>query len=126
MSTKNISLVSPTTLQGVIDALALRADLSDQRRLDLRSSLRTFAKVMGKTPDQVPADIGALNSQIAGMTAQMVGLSAPRWANVKSGLTTALSLTGAKVIAGKRRGALAPEWAALLDQVEDRYERSRC
>ena len=125
MSTKNISLVSPTTLQGVIDALALRADLSDQRRLDLRSSLRTFAKVMGKTPDQVPADIGALNSQIAGMTAQMVGLSAPRWANVKSGLTTALSLTGAKVIAGKRRGALAPEWAALLDQVEDRYERSR-
>jgi integrase len=103
----------------------LRADLSDQRRLDLRSSLRTFAKVMGKTPDQVPADIGALNSQIAGMTAQIVGLSAPRWANVKSGLTTALSLTGAKVIAGKRRGALAPEWAALLDQVEDRYERSR-
>ena len=125
MSTKNTSLVSPTTLQGVIDAIALRADLSDQRRLDLRSSLRTFAKALGKVPDQVPADIGALNSQIAGMTAQMVGLSAPRWANVKSGLTTALSLTGAKVIAGKRRGALAPEWAALLDQVEDRYERSR-
>ncbi len=125
MSTKNTSLVSPTTLQGVIDAIALRADLSDQRRLDLRSSLRTFAKALGKVPDQVPADIGALNSQIAGVTAQMVGLSAPRWANVKSGLTTALSLTGAKVIAGKRRGALAPEWAALLDQVEDRYERSR-
>ena len=125
MSMKNISLVSPTTLQGVIDAIALRADLSDQRRLDLRSSLRTFAKVMGKTPDQVPADIGALNSQIAGMTAQMVGLSASRWANVKSGLTTALSFTGAKVIAGKRRGALAPEWAALLDQVEGAYERAR-
>ena len=57
MSTKNISLVSPATLQGVIDAIALRADLSDQRRLDLRSSLRTFAKVLGKTPDQVAADI---------------------------------------------------------------------
>ncbi len=125
MSTKTISLVSPTTLQGVIDALALRSDLTDQRRLDLRSSLRTFARVLGKVPDQVAADIGALNRQIAGMTAQMVGLSAPRWANVLSGLTTALSLTGAKVIAGKRRGALAPEWAALLDQVEGRYERAR-
>ena len=125
MSTKNASLVSPTTLQEVIEALALHSDLTDQRRQDLRSSLRTFAKVMGKTPDQVPADIGALNSQIAGLTAQMVGLSAPRWANAKSGLTTALSLTGAKVIAGKRRGALAPEWEVLLDQVEDRYERSR-
>ncbi len=125
MSTKNISLVSPTTLQGVIDALALRSDLTDQRRLDLRSSLRTFAKVMGKTPDQVPADIGALNSQIAGLTAQMVGLSAPRWANVKSGLTKALSLTGAKVVPGKRRGPLSPDWAVLLDQVGDRYERSR-
>jgi integrase len=55
----------------------------------------------------------------------MAGLSAPRWANVKSGLTTALSLTGAKVIAGKRRGALAPEWAALLDQVVGAYERAR-
>ncbi|MEI6801407.1 MAG: hypothetical protein WCO04_19650, partial [Pseudomonadota bacterium] len=106
MSTKNISLVSPTTLQGVIDALGLRSDLTDQRRQDLRSSLRTFAKVMGKAPDQIPADIGVLNSNISGLTAQMVGLSAPRWANVKSGMTTALSLTGAKVIAGKRRGAL--------------------
>ena len=125
MSTKNTSLVSLSTLKEVIDALGVRSDLSDQRRLDLRSSLRTFAKVMGKSPDQVPADIGALNSQIAGLTAQMVGLSAPRWANVKSGLTTALSLTGAKVIAGKRREALAPEWAALLDQVEGRYERAR-
>jgi integrase len=59
------------------------------------------------------------------MTAQVAGLSPPRWANVKSGLTTALSLTGAKVIAGKRRGALAPEWAALLDQVVGAYERAR-
>lgn len=109
----------------MIDALGVRDDLSDQRRQDLRSSLRTFAKVLGKTPDQVPADLGALNRQIAGVTAQMVGLSAPRWANVKSGLTTALSLTGAQVIAGKRRGALAPEWEVLLDQVEDRYERAR-
>lgn len=125
MSTKNASLVSPATLQEVIDALGLPSDLTDQRRQDLRSSLRTFAKVMGKTPDQVPADIGVLNSQIARLTAQMVGLSAPRWANVKSGLTKALSLTGAKVIAGKRRGALAPEWSALLNQVEGRYERAR-
>jgi hypothetical protein len=44
---------------------------------------------------------------------------------VKSGLTTALSLVGAKVIAGKRRGALAPEWEVLLDQVVGAYERAR-
>ena len=125
MSTKNTSLVSPTTLQGVIDALALRSDLTDQRRLDLCSSLRTFARVLGKVPDQIPADISALNSQIAGMTAQMTGLTSPRWANVRSGLTAALSLTGAKVIRGKRRGAMAPEWAALLDQVVGAYERAR-
>jgi len=125
MTTKNTSLVSPTTLQGVIDALALRSDLTDQRRMDLRSSLRTFARVLGKVPDQVPADIGVLNTHLAGLTAHAAGLSAPRWANVKSGLTTALSLTGAKVIAGKRRGPLAPEWEALLDQVEGAYERAR-
>lgn len=125
MSTKNASPVSLSNLQEVIDALALRDDLTDQRRLDLRSSLRTFARVLGKSPDQVPADIGVLNSQIAGLTAQMVGLSAPRWANVRSGLTTALSLTGAKVVPGKRRGPLSPDWAVLLDEVGDRFERSR-
>ena len=125
MSMKSTSRVSPSNLQEVIRALGDRDDLTDQRRMDLRSSLRTFAKVLGKTPDQVPADLGALNRQIAGVTAQMVGLSAPRWANVKSGLTAALSLTGAHVIAGKRRGDLAPEWASLLAQVEDRYERAR-
>jgi integrase len=125
MSTKNISRVSLSTLQEVIDALALREDLTAQRRVDLRSSLRTFSKALGKTPDQVPADISALNQQIAGQTAQMVGLSAPRWANVKSGLTAALTLTGAKVVPGKRRGSLSPDWAVLLDKVGDRYERSR-
>lgn len=125
MSMKSTSRVSPSNLQEVIRALGDRDDLTDKRRMDLRSSLRTFAKVLGKTPDQVPADLGALNRQIAGVTAQMVGLSAPRWANVKSGLTAALSLTGAHVIAGKRRGDLAPEWASLLAQVEDRYERAR-
>ena len=125
MSTKNASPVSLSTLQEVIDALALREDLSAQRRLDLRSSLRTFSKALGKTPNQVPADIGALNQQIAGLTAQMVGLSAPRWANVKSGLTAALTLTGAEVVPGKRRGPLSPDWAVLLDQIDDRYERSR-
>jgi integrase len=125
MSTKTPSRVAPSTLQEVIDALGVRDDLTEQRRQDLRSSVRRFAKTLGKAPAQVPADLGALNRQIAGVTAQMVGLSAPRWANVKSGLVTALSLTGAKVIAGKRRGALSPDWAVLLDRVEGRYERAR-
>ena len=47
MSTKTASRVSPSTLHEVIDALGVRDDLSDQRRQDLRSSLR----YLRTTPD---------------------------------------------------------------------------
>lgn len=125
MSTKTASPAAPANLQEVIDALATVPDLSEQRRQDLRSAVRTFARAINRQPVQITADVAALKKQLAGLTAPMVRLTRPRWANVRSGVIAALNLTQAGIVAGKRRYPLAPEWEELLGKVADRYERAR-
>lgn len=125
MSTKTVSPAAPTNLQEVIDAIGTLPDLTEQRRLDLRSALRSFARGLNRRTVEIPADVAALKKQISGLTAPMVGLTKPRWANVRSGVIAALSLTGAGIVAGKRRYPLAPDWEELLAKVADRFERAR-
>lgn len=125
MSTKIVSPAAPTNLQEVIDALGTVPVLSEQRRQDLRSAARAFARAINRQPVQITADVTALKKQIAGLTAPMVGLTKPRWANVRSGVIAALNLTQAGIVAGKRRYPLSPEWEELLGKVADRYERAR-
>lgn len=125
MSTTTASPAAPTNLQEVIDALATVPGLAERRRQDLRSTVRAFARAINRQPVQITADVPALKKQIAGLTAPMVGLTNPRWANVRSGLVAALSLTQAGIVTGKRRYPLATEWADLMDKVTARYERAR-
>jgi integrase len=125
VSTKTVSPANPTNLQEVIDAIGNVPDLTEQRRQDMRSAVRSFARGLNRQPVQIPADIAAIKKQIAGLTAQMLGFTKPRWANVKSGVIAALSLTEAGIVAGKRRYPLDPEWDGLLAKVSDRYERAR-
>lgn len=125
VSTKKPSPAAPTNLQEVIDAIGALPDLTEQRRQDLRSALRSFARGLNRQPVQIPADVAALKKQIAGLTAQMLGFTKPRWANVRSYVIAALSLTEAGIVAGKRRYPLDPEWDGLLAKVADRYERAR-
>lgn len=125
MSTKTASPAAPTNLQEVIDAIGNIPNVTEQRRQDLRSAVRTFARGQNCQPDQIPANVAALKKQIAGLTAPMVGLTKPRWANVRCGVIAALSLTEAGVVAGKRRYPLNSDWEDLLAKVADRYERAR-
>lgn len=125
VSMKTASPATPTNLQEVIDKIGTLPDLTEQRCQDLRSAVRAFARALNRQPVQITADVPALKKQIAGLTAPMVGLTKPRWANVRSGLVAALSLTQAGIVTGKRRYPFATEWADLMDKVADRYERAR-
>jgi hypothetical protein len=68
VSTKTVSPANPTNLQEVIDAIGNLQDLTEQRRQDMRSAVRSFARGVNRQPVQIPADVVAIKKQIAGLT----------------------------------------------------------
>jgi hypothetical protein len=99
--------------------------LGRQKRLDLVSALRQVARLVGGMPADIPANPEALKRALSIVTPAAAGMTPSRFRNVKSYLTAALDLTGAKVVRRRRMTGLAPPWRALLARVEDRYERAR-
>jgi integrase len=125
MSTVPVALGPPTTLAEVLERIAAIGALPRQRRHDLMSAVRRTAMVLDARPADVLADPEALRRRLRLLTPAAAGMTRSRWRNVRALLTAALALTGARVLRGRRRDALAPAWLALLDRVSDVYERSR-
>jgi hypothetical protein len=89
------------------------------------SAVRRVARLLDSLPADIPADPAALKRRLGILTPAAAGMTSGRWRNVRALLTTALALSGAKVMRGRRRGALMPQWLALLERVSDRHERAR-
>jgi integrase len=89
------------------------------------SAVRQVARLVGGMPADIPANPEALRRALNLVTPAAAGMTPIRLRNVKSYLTAALDLTGAKVVRRRRLVGLAPSWLALLVRVEDRYERAR-
>lgn len=125
MPTKPVALGPPATLAQVLEQIATMNSLPSQKRHDLLSGVRRVARLLDSLPADVPADPEALKRRLSLLTPAAAGMTRSRWRNVRALLTTALALTGAKVMRGRRRDALMPEWLALLERVNDLYERAR-
>src|SRR5438445_1283904 len=95
MSTAPISRIVPANLAEVIERIAASEDLPLRRRHELTSAVRVMSRLLALPPSEVAADPKALRSRLSQMTAIGVGLSLPRWRNVKSLFNAALTLTGA-------------------------------
>jgi hypothetical protein len=120
-----VALAPPETLADVLAGIAAMGTLPRQKRHDLMSAIRRTAMLLDASPADVPADPEALRRRLRLLTPAAVGMTSSRWRNVRALLTAALALTGAKVLRGRRRDALAPPWLALLLRVGDPYERAR-
>ena len=125
MSTKLVALSPPDTLAQVLERIATMNSLPSQKRHDLMSGVRRVARLLDSLPADIPADPEALKRRFAILTPAAADMTRSRWRNVRALLTTALALTGAKVMRGRRRHALMPQWLALLERVSDQYERAR-
>jgi hypothetical protein len=125
MSKKVDALSSPATLAEVLDRLAGRETLARQRQLDLMSGVRQIARLLGAVPADVPADPQALRQRLRLLAPAGAGMKPSRLRNVRALLATALDLTGAKMVRGRRRAPLMPAWLGLLKNVRNRYDRYR-
>jgi integrase len=109
----------------MLERIAAMDSLPSQKRHDLMSAARRVARLLDSLPADIPADPEALKRRLGIQTPAAAGMTRARWRNVRALLTTALSLTGAKVMRGRRRDALMPQWLALIERVSDQYERAR-
>ena len=95
-----------------------QADLTPSRRRDLRSAIVTLAKGLGRHPLEIPADPAVLRKRLGELTAEGLGISQGRFANIRSLLSKALALIK-PVMTGRQTIAITADWQVLLDQVEN-------
>ena len=113
----------PPSLADVLVAIEA-ADLPARRRQDLASAVRSAARALGRSPEQVPADPRLLASRLAELAPLALGFSKPRWNNIRSLLRTALELVTA-MAPGRHLTPLSPAWQALWDRLPSRTLKTR-
>jgi hypothetical protein len=100
------------TFAGLLERVQNDPGLAVQRRADLRSALRSFARLMGQEPTMMPALPALYRRRLKELHPAVTGLSAKRLANIKADVMLCLRRYGAV----KRRNTLAgldPAWQLL-------------
>ena len=112
-------------LSAVMDRLDDCAELSPARRRDLKSALRTIARLIGKPPEVIPANINWLHVRLRRVHPAAHGMSKKRFANVKSDALKALAITGCSRERSAWLRKPSPAWAELLARLPDKHDRWR-
>lgn len=103
--------------------------LTQDRRREFASALKSLAKVLGRPADTVHADPAELRRLTARLTPAMARMSHGRWRNVLSLTTAALAHVGLVVAQGRIQTQPSPAWTevlALLDTTPGpRFQLSR-
>ena len=89
---------------------------------DLRSAVRTVARVLALPPEAIPAHPGFLRPRLERVMPAAHGLRPARWTNVRSLLGKALRLAGVDLLPGRYLAPLAPAWQQLADPLPKELE----
>jgi hypothetical protein len=118
MSSRSISpsVCAPaTSLADLLKTLQVR-ELPERRRQELASAIRTVARALARPPENIAADGRLLANRLKDVAPAAIGVSRPRWNNVRSLFRTALALIQ-PISPGRNRNNLSPEWAALSNDL---------
>ena len=121
MTTTHVSRVA--TLADVMLAID-DLDAPRPRRDDLKSAIRTAARVIGRDLDQIPADPRTIMAWLNAASPLAHGITKRRWDNVRSLLRTALDLVR-PMMPGRSKQELLPGWAGLYELIEKRADLIR-
>lgn len=110
-------------LSNVIAQIDGMDDLKPTRRRDLKSALKSIARLLGKTPERVPANINWMHVRLRKVAPAAHNISPKRFQNIKSDAIKALELTGCSRERADWLRPPCPAWKALLDKVSDKHDR---
>jgi integrase len=101
------------TLADVINGIEANDSLSESRRRDICSAVRTLARLLNKSPEEVPASPSWLRRRLNNVHPRQAGMSAKRFANVKSDLLAGLPHLRIPEGRNPHRAGISPEWQRL-------------
>lgn len=116
------------TFASLIEQINADQALAPRRRQDLASALRTVAKALGKSPEDLPANPASLRQRLVRFTPAMAGVSRRRWQNALSLVRAAFKHAGLTQVPGRSRTPLSAAWAELFRHISNpktRYGLSR-
>ena len=106
------------TLADVLAGLARPAHAGRKDLADLRSAVRTVARVLGLPPASITAHPDPLGQLLARVVPTAHGLRPARWRNVRALLGKALALAGGDLLPARTVAPLTPAWQELAGRLE--------
>lgn len=89
-----------------------------RKKQDLLSAVRTAARLIGALPEAIPAEPALLRRKLANIAPAAHGLSAGRWANIRSLVGRAIGLVR-PMLPGRSLAPLLPAWRTLVDRLSE-------
>jgi integrase len=111
----------PATLASVLKALDDGSSaLSETRLRDLRSAVRRVAELLGNVPAAIPLAMEKIQAGLSTINPIALGLSAKRFANIRSDFLAAVKASGVLPIKSGAKGSLSREWVKLFETLKGR------
>ena len=113
----------PITLDELFGVIKRDPSLGVRQKLELRSAIATFSRVVARTPSEIVADPGAIRRLAADANWQMADLKKASWENTLSRLTKAMKMAGIAVHRRRANYTLSTDWVLRLDLIMPRDRR---
>lgn len=111
------------TLASAIDRIGSDGSLSRQTRHGICSALRTYARIMRRSPKAIHVSADDIRPTLRALTPTRTGLSAGRLATMRSALGFALRYLSIGEGCRPRATPISVEFEALLSTTEDRWDK---
>jgi len=112
-----------STLDRIAEVINTDPSITSRQRADLLSALRTVGRAIALPLDAIPAHPAFLRPRLTKVKPARLGISAARWANVRSLLQTALALADVPMAGRTYLAPLSADWEALAALLPKRVHR---
>ena len=119
-STGATAFAEPITLAEMLASLDRASWLSGTRLRDLKSATKRVAIMLGNEPAAIPLDMGAISARLASVNPVALGLTAKRFANIRSDFLAAVKASGVKPLKIELKSPMSPPWADLFERLSGR------
>jgi integrase len=110
----------PATLAEVLPALDQASGLSPTRLRDLKSAAKRVAILLGNEAAAITLDMAAISAGLASVNPAALGMTAKRFANIRSDFLAAVKASGVKPLRVELKSPLSPDWVHLFERLSGR------
>jgi hypothetical protein len=114
------AVAKPTTLATLLAALGGSQAITATRQRDLRSAVKRVAGLLGNEPAAITLDMDAISGSLRAVSPLAVGMTAKRFANIRSDFVAAVRASGMVPATAKAKKVLSPAWCELFKRLSGR------